>query len=33
MALVSEWKHDWANPKVGELSKDVYGACDPMIGM
>jgi hypothetical protein len=22
--LVSEWMHDWGNPKAGELVKEVY---------
>jgi len=33
MPLVSEWMHDWANPKAGILAKDVYRKFDPMIGM
>jgi len=31
--LVSEWMHDWANPKAGELRKEVYGRYDVMLGM
>jgi nicotinamidase-related amidase len=33
MALVSEWMHDWGNPKAGELTKEVYAKFDPMVGM
>jgi nicotinamidase-related amidase len=32
-SLVSEWMHDWANPKAGELVKDVYSRYGYMIGM
>lgn len=31
--LVSEWMHDWANPKAEELKKDVYGRYDVVLGM
>ena len=31
--LTSEWMHDWNNPKVGELSKVVYGKYDVMLGL
>lgn len=31
--LVSEWMHDWANPKVEELKKAVYGRYDVVLGM
>ena len=31
-SLVSEWMHDWGNPKVGELVKDVYSRYGYMIG-
>ena len=31
--LVSEWMHDWANPKAGELVKEVYSKYDAMLGM
>lgn len=31
MPLVSEWMHDWANPKAGQLSTEVYGAYDPLL--
>lgn len=33
MPLTSEWMHDWLNPKAGELSKEVYGKYDAMLGM
>ena len=33
MPLVSEWMHDWANPKVEELKKEVYGKFDAVSGM
>jgi nicotinamidase-related amidase len=33
IALVSEWMHDWANPKAGELKKEVYSKYDAMLGM
>lgn len=33
MSLVSEWMHDWANPKAGQLSKEVYGVFDAMMAM
>jgi len=32
-SLVSEWMHDWANPKAGELVKDVYSRYGYMIGL
>ncbi len=31
-SLVSEWMHDWGNPKVGELVKEVYYRYGYMIG-
>jgi hypothetical protein len=31
-SLVSEWMHDWANPKVAELVRDVYSRYGYMIG-
>ena len=31
--LVSEWMHDWANPKAGELISEVYSKYDAMLGM
>ncbi|MDE2461860.1 MAG: isochorismatase family protein [Gammaproteobacteria bacterium] len=33
MPLVSEWMHDWANPKAGELKQEVYGRYDVMLAM
>ena len=32
-SLVSEWMHDWSNPKAGELVKEVYSKYGAMIGM
>jgi len=32
-SLVSEWMHDWANPKSGELVRDVYSKYGAMIGL
>jgi nicotinamidase-related amidase len=32
-SLVSEWMHDWDNPKSGELVKDVYSKYGAMIGL
>jgi nicotinamidase-related amidase len=32
-SLVSEWMHDWANPKAGELVREVYSRYGYMIGM
>jgi len=31
-SLVSEWMHDWTNPKAGELVKEVYSRYGYMIG-
>lgn len=31
--ITSEWMHDWNNPKVSELKKEVYGKYDVMLGM
>lgn len=31
--LVSEWMHDWANPKAGELVREVYSKYGYMIGI
>jgi nicotinamidase-related amidase len=31
-SLVSEWMHDWTNPKVAELVKEVYSRYGYMIG-
>lgn len=33
ISLVSEWMHDWGNPKAGELIKQVYSKYDAMLGM
>lgn len=33
MPLVSEWMHDWANPKADELKKEVYGRYDVVLGI
>lgn len=32
-SLVSEWMHDWGNPKAGELLKEVYSKFGAMIGL
>jgi nicotinamidase-related amidase len=32
-SLVSEWMHDWNNPKAGELLKQVYSKYGAMIGL
>ena len=32
-SLVSEWMHDWENPKSGELVKEVYSKYGAMIGL
>ncbi|VVB68966.1 Isochorismatase family protein [uncultured archaeon] len=32
-ALVSEWMHDWNNPKAAELVKEVYSKYGAMIGL
>lgn len=31
MPLVSEWMHDWSNPKADRLKSDVYGAYSPLL--
>jgi nicotinamidase-related amidase len=31
-SLVSEWMHDWNNPKAGELVKEVYSKYGALIG-
>jgi nicotinamidase-related amidase len=31
-SLVSEWMHDWSNPKAGELVDEVYSKYGAMIG-
>ncbi len=33
LQVVSEWMHDWANPKAGDLVKEVYSKFDAMLGM
>jgi nicotinamidase-related amidase len=33
LSLVSEWMHDWANPKANELKKEVYSKFNTMLGM
>ena len=32
-SLVSEWMHDWGNPKAGDLVKEVYSKYGAMIGL
>jgi nicotinamidase-related amidase len=32
-SLVSEWMHDWNNPKAGELVKEVYSKYGAMLGL
>jgi nicotinamidase-related amidase len=32
-SLVSEWMHDWNNPKAGELVKEVYSKYGALIGL
>jgi nicotinamidase-related amidase len=32
-SLVSEWMHDWGNPKAGELVKEVYSKYGAMLGL
>ena len=32
-SLVSEWMHDWGNPKAMELVRDVYSQYGYMIGL
>ena len=31
LALISEWMHDWGNPKSGELKEKAYGKFDAML--
>jgi len=31
--ITSEWMHDWGNPKVPDLIREVYGKYDAMLGM
>ncbi len=33
MPLVSDWMHDWGNPKVDELKEQVWGRYDAMLAM
>ncbi len=33
ISLVSEWMHDWQNPKAGDLIKEVYSKYNAMLGM
>jgi nicotinamidase-related amidase len=33
ISLTSEWMHDWGNPKVGDLMKEVFSKYDAMLGM
>jgi nicotinamidase-related amidase len=33
MSLVSDWMHDWGNPKVDELKEQVWGRYDAMLAM
>jgi nicotinamidase-related amidase len=32
-ALVSEWMHDWGNPKAADLVRDVYSKYGAMVGL
>jgi nicotinamidase-related amidase len=32
-SLVSEWMHDWGNPKSGELIREVYSRYGAMLGL
>jgi nicotinamidase-related amidase len=32
-SLLSEWMHDWNNPKAGELVQEVYSKYGAMIGL
>lgn len=31
LALISEWMHDWGNPKAGELKEKAYGKFEAML--
>jgi nicotinamidase-related amidase len=31
--ITSEWMHDWGNPKVGELKKEIYDKYDVILGL
>jgi nicotinamidase-related amidase len=33
MPTVSEWMHDWGNPKADQLKQEVYGRYDCILGM
>jgi nicotinamidase-related amidase len=33
MPVVSEWMHDWGNPKADQLKQEVYGRYDPILAM
>jgi nicotinamidase-related amidase len=33
LALISEWMHDWGNPKAGELKAKAYGKFDALMKM
>lgn len=33
LALISEWMHDWSNPKAGELKEKAYGKFDALMRM
>jgi nicotinamidase-related amidase len=33
LQVVSEWMHDWTNPKADALVKEVYSKYDGMMGM
>ncbi len=33
LSLISEWMHDWNNPKAGDLKKKAYGKFDSMMRM
>ncbi|MDD5340773.1 MAG: isochorismatase family protein, partial [Candidatus ainarchaeum sp.] len=33
MSLISEWMHDWGNPKAGELKERAYGKFDALMRM
>ncbi len=33
LGLISEWMHDWGNPKAGELKEKAYGKVDAVMRM
>lgn len=33
MSVISEWMHDWNNPKAPELMREVYAKYDAVLGM